>query len=67
MMDGRTAPRSAAMDTFRWGSGGTSLGEWEHTHTQKKDEKFVFSCNGFAKFTGVIFASRDNCPQGIKD
>ena len=29
-MDGRTAPRSAAMDTFRWGTGGTSLREWEH-------------------------------------
>ena len=34
---------------------------------KKKDEKFVFSCNGFAKFTGVIFANRDNCPLGIKD
>ena len=31
-MDGRTAPRTTAMDTFRWGSGGTSLGEWEHNN-----------------------------------
>ena len=31
-LDGRTAPRTAAMDTFRWGSGGTSLGEWEHNN-----------------------------------
>ena len=31
-MDGRTAPGTAAMDTFRWGSGGTSLGEWEHNN-----------------------------------
>ena len=31
MLDGRTAPRTAAMDMFRWGSGGgTSLEEWEH-------------------------------------
>ena len=30
MLDGRTAPRTAAMDTFHWGSKGTSLGEWEH-------------------------------------
>ena len=21
----------------------------------------------FVKFTGVIFANRDNCPQGVKD
>ena len=33
-MDGRTAPRIAAMDTFRWGSGGTSLGEWEHNNNE---------------------------------
>ena len=25
-------PRTAAMDTFRWDSGGTSLGEWEHNN-----------------------------------
>ena len=31
-LDGRTAPRTAAMDTFRWGSGVTSLGEWEHNN-----------------------------------
>ena len=31
-LDGRTAPRNAAMDTFRGGSGGTSLGEWEHNN-----------------------------------
>ena len=31
-MDGRTAPHTAAMDMFRWGSGGTSLGEWEHNN-----------------------------------
>ena len=30
--DGRTAPRSAAMDTFRWGTGGTSLRESEHNN-----------------------------------
>ena len=28
-MDGRMAPRSAAMDTFRLVSGETSLWEWE--------------------------------------
>ena len=33
-MDGRTAPRTVAMDTFRWGSGGTSLGEWEHNNNK---------------------------------
>ena len=37
------------------------------TNLKKKDEKFVFSCNGFVKFTGVIFANRDNCPQGVMD
>ena len=26
ILDGRTAPRTAATDTFRWGSGETSLG-----------------------------------------
>ena len=31
-LDGRTAPRTVAMDTFRWDSGGTSLGEWEHNN-----------------------------------
>ena len=31
-MDGRTAPRTAAMDTFRWGSRVTSLGEREHNN-----------------------------------
>ena len=36
-MDGRTAPRTAAMDTFRWGLGGTSLGEWEHNNNNSKD------------------------------
>ena len=38
-MDGRTAPRTAAMDTFRWGSGGwggTSLGEWEHNNNNNE-------------------------------
>ena len=39
----------------------------EKNENKTQDEKFVFSCNGFAKFTGVIFANRDNCPQGIKD
>ena len=35
---------------------------------EKKDVKFVFSCNVFfVKFTGVIFANRDNCLQGVKD
>ena len=33
-LDGRTAPRTAAMDTFRCGSGGTSLGEWEHNNNK---------------------------------
>ena len=33
-LDGRTAPRTAAMDTFRWGSGGTSLGKWEHNKNE---------------------------------
>ena len=33
-MDGRTAPRTAAMDTFRRGSGGTSLGEWENNNNK---------------------------------
>ena len=31
-LDGRMAPRTVAMDTFRWGSGGTLLGEWEHNN-----------------------------------
>ena len=42
-MGGRTAPRSAAMDTFRWGTGGTSIGEWEHNNNiflRKKSEKW---------------------------
>ena len=33
-LDGRTAPRTAAMDTFPWGSGGASLGEWEHNNNK---------------------------------
>ena len=33
-LDGRTAPRTAAMDTFRRGSGGMSLGEWEHNNNR---------------------------------
>ena len=36
-LDGHTAPRTAAMDTFRWGSGGTSLGEWEHNNNSMAD------------------------------
>ena len=35
--------RSAAMDTFRWGTGGTSLGEWEHNNNHKlslRENKF---------------------------
>ena len=39
-MDGRTAPCTAAMDTFRWGSGqgggGMPLGEWEHNNNNEK-------------------------------
>ena len=31
-LDGRTAPRTAAMDTLRLGSEGTSSGEWEHNN-----------------------------------
>ena len=41
---------------------------YKKTKMKKKDVKFVFSCNDFfVKFTGVIFANRDNCPQGVKD
>ena len=40
-MDGRTAPRSAAMDTFRWGTGGTSLREWEHNNFSPLSEYHV--------------------------
>ena len=36
LLDGRTAPRTVAMDTFRRGSGGTSLGEWEHNNNKSK-------------------------------
>ena len=43
------------------------IGIYRKSKMKKKDEKFVFSCNGFDKFTGVIFANRDNCPHGIKD
>ena len=34
VLGGRTAPRTAAMDTLRWGggAGGTTLGEWEHNN-----------------------------------
>ena len=39
-LDGRTAPRTAAMDTFRRGSGGTSLGEWEHNNKNKNWHNF---------------------------
>ena len=34
-MDGRTAPRAAAIDTFRWSLGETSLGEWEQNNNSK--------------------------------
>ena len=37
-LDRRTAPRTAAMDTFRWGSGGTSLGEWKHNNKKPTDK-----------------------------
>ena len=40
-MVGRTAPRIAAMDTFRWGSGGTSLGEWEHNNNNNESLAIV--------------------------
>ena len=43
---------------------------YKKNENEKKDVKFVFSCNVFfffVKFTGVIFAKRDNCPQGVKD
>ena len=40
----RTVPRLWIRSTEVRGEG-VSLGEWEHTHI-KKDEKFVFSCNG---------------------
>ena len=38
LLDGRTAPRTSAMDTFRLGSGGgggTSLGECEHNNNSE--------------------------------
>ena len=31
-MDGILAPRTAAMDTFRWSAGGMLLRELEHNH-----------------------------------
>ena len=34
----------------------------------EKRTKSLFShATVFVKFTGVIFANRDNCPQGVKD
>ena len=43
-MDARTAPRTAAMDTFRWGSGwgGASLWEREHNNNNGLFRNFSF-------------------------
>ena len=39
-LDGCMAPRTAAMDTFRWGSGGTSLGDGNSKINDQSD-RFV--------------------------
>ena len=50
-MDGRMAPRTVAMDTFRWGSGGTSFGEWEHNNN-----KNLISVSGEPGLVDRVFA-----------
>ena len=40
----------------------------KNENEKKKRTKSLFSrAKVFVKFTGVIFANRDNCPQGVKD
>ena len=34
---------------------------------EKKVKSLFSHATVFVKFTGVIFANRDNCPQGVKD
>ena len=56
VLDGRTAPRAAAMDTFRWGSGvgGTSLGEWEHNSNKSMVSVTCKNVDCFSSFFLII-------------
>ena len=35
------APHTAVMDTFCWGSGGTSLWKWEHNNNTRNQDRYV--------------------------
>ena len=44
------------------------IGILKNENEKKKGRKVCFLMQRFViKFTGVIFANRDNCPQGVKD
>ena len=41
---------------------------YKKNENEKKRRKVCFLMQQvFVRFTGVIFANRDNCPQGLKD
>ena len=61
VLDGRTAPRTAAMDTFRWGSWGDVVRRMGTQQQQRLQVRcYLYFKTGMPSYFTAIFTKRDN-------